>query len=524
MNACDEILRLGLSRLDESALITYGADAGAGTEPAVFTHAALRRLIAQAAGVIDAAGVGKGDRVAIVMNDGEHWCAAFLGAMKLGAVPMAINTRLSSAHYAFIATDSAATLWLVEDTLVDLVGAAPAAAGARRLLCSEFAQACTSAPEREASVPCLSDSPAFWLYSSGTTGPPKGIVHSHASCAASGKLLREVVGIGAGDTVLSTSKLFFAFALDNALLGPLAMGAVTVLNAAWAEPERVAEQTARHAPRIVMSVPSFFRRLLALDPSRLAPFRDVDFFYTGGERVPDAVATEWEAASGRPLSACYGMSETYCNAIAHYPGRERLGSCGELLPGVVVDLRDHAGAGVPPGEPGVLWLRHPTIALRYHRDEFNARSFEGAWFCTNDLFTCDAEGHFWHQGRADELLKVAGQWVKPGEVEEAALAAGLASEAACVVAPDQDGFDRLGLFIVPAADRVNLDGSADAEAARDDVLALLETALRARLPRHSLPRWIRQIDELPRTPTGKVQRFRLRELLLAEQSPASIAR
>ncbi len=507
MNACDEILRAGLARPDEPALIAYASDAGLVAAPRVFTHGALRRLVGQAAAVIAAAGVRPGERVAILMDDGAHWCAAFLGAIKLGAVPMAINTRLSAEHYAFIATDSAATLWLVEDALIDRVGEAPGLAGARLIVANDFEAACVRVPEMTASLPCAASDPAFWLYSSGTTGPPKGIVHSHASCAGSGHLLREVVGIAVGDTVLSTSKLFFAFALDNALLGPLRLGATTVLNAAWAEPERALEQVVRHRPRLFMSVPSFFRRLLAMPRERLEPFHSVEFFYTGGERVPDAVANEWLAVSGHPLAGCYGMSETYCNAIANYPGRERLGSCGELLPGVRASLRAVGGAPAAPGEPGVLWLHHPTIALRYHREEFNVRAFERGWFCTNDLFTTDAEGHFWHQGRADELLKVAGQWVKPGEVEEAALAGGLATEAACVVVPDEDGFDRLALFIVPAP-------SLDLHAV--DRVTRIDAGLRDRLPRHSLPRWIRVVDELPRTPTGKVQRFRLRERLLGE--------
>ena len=507
MNACDEILQAGLARPDEPALIAYASDAGLVAEPRVFTHAALRCLVGQAAAVIAATGVRPGERVAILMDDGAHWCAAFLGAIQLGAVPMAINTRLSTEHYAFIAADSAATLWLVEDALIDRVGEAARSAGARVIVANDFEGACVRASEQTTSLPCAPSDPAFWLYSSGTTGPPKGIVHSHASCAASGHLLRDVVGIAAGDLVFSTSKLFFAFALDNALLGALSLGATTILNAAWAEPERALEQAARHRPRLFMSVPSFFRRLLAMDRERLEPFRSVAFFYTGGERVPDAVANDWLAVSGRPLAGCYGMSETYCNAIANYPGRERLGSCGELLPGVRAVLREAGGAPAAAGEPGVLWLQHPTIALRYHRDEFTARAFEGEWFCTNDLFTTDAEGHFWHQGRADELLKVAGQWVKPGEVEEAALAGGLASEAACVVVPDQDGFDRLALFIVPARE---LDPHAV------DLPARIHAALSDRLPRHSLPRWIRVVDELPRTPTGKVQRFRLRERLLGE--------
>jgi benzoate-CoA ligase len=342
------------------------------------------------------------------------------------------------------------------------------------------------------------DEPAFWMYSSGTTGRPKAILHSHANAAHAGKLLREVVRADERTVVLATSKFFFAFALDHAFLGALACGATTILNEGWPEPEAVVEQVARHRPTLFLTVPTFFRRLLALPRGELAPFSAVRLSLTGGERLPDAVATQWRETVGTEIVSVYGMSETFCAAMCTLPGRGRAGACVVPLEGVEAKLVASDGGPVALGEPGVLWLKHPSLALRYKDPEATARAFRDRWFCTGDVFTADPDGSWTHQGRADELLKVAGQWVKPGEIEETVLADARIREAACAVVPDRDGFDRLALFVAG-------NDPARVAAARLD-----------ELPRHARPKWIREVAELPRTATGKVQRFKLRERLEAE--------
>ena len=203
------------------------------------------------------------------------------------------------------------------------------------------------------------------------------------------------------------------------------------------------------------------------------------------------------------------MSETFCNTLSMRPDHVRYGSCGAPLAGVETKVLDRDGAPAPAGEAGVLWLKHPTLAQRYHRDEHNTKAFNDGWFCTNDQFRVELDEagnpHWFHEGRADELLKIAGQWVKPSEVEEVALsyvsqAGDTIKEAACIVVTDASGFERLALYVVPAQ-----AGISDAALAQS-----LRPTLEAKLPSHSLPRWIRGIDELPRTPTGKVQRFKLK--------------
>src|SRR3990172_5217214 len=382
-----------------------------------------------------------------------------------------------------------------------------AASSGTRILCASgqgesFERLVAAASGDFAAAPTLRDDPAFWLLSSGTTRRPKAIIHSHGNCAQGGKLLREVIGADENTLVLGASKLFFTYSLDNAFLGPINIGATTILIESWPEPEQVVEQIERHRPNVVFSVPTFYRRLLNLGAAHLAPLKSVGYFYSAGERLPDVISLAWREAVGREIHSCYGMSESFVNALSCFPGRQRLGATGLLLGGVQARLLDREGREVGAGEPGVMWIRHPSLALRYDNPETTAKAFHDGWFCTGDLFVRDAEGYYYPQGRADELLRIAGQWVKPAEVEEAVLIDLRLREAACVVVPDRDGFDRLALFVVAA------------EAGEGKAIA--GTRCEQGLPQHSRPKWICEVGELPRTPTGKVQRFRLRELLLAE--------
>jgi benzoate-CoA ligase len=472
------------------------------------TYGELDAMSSRAAGALVAYGLARGDRVCFLMKDSPLFCAAYLGAMRAGLVALALNTRLTPPEHAFVLADSAGRL-LVADA--DFMESARAARGSSRLVPARgaeasFERALASASPDFASVATDAGEEAFWLYSSGTTGNPKGILHSHANAAQAGKLLREVVRADERTVVLGTSKLFFAFGLDNAFMGVLACGATTILNEGWPDPDAIVDQVLRYRPNLFLAVPSFFRRLLALAPERLAAMKTVPLNLTGGERLPEAVEAQWRSTVGTEILVLHGMSETFCNTFCNFPGRSRPGTCGHALAGVETKLLDAHGRPVAAGEPGVLWVRHPSLALRYRSDEATARLFRDGWFCTGDLFTVDADGYWSHQGRADELIKVAGQWVKPMVLEEAVLGDARIREAASVVVPDVDGFDRLALFVVG-------DGLAPGEAAR------IAASRLAPLPKYSRPKWIREVAELPRTATGKVQRFRLREGLVAERRP-----
>ena len=507
MNAAEHLLgAAALARHGDRIALVCGDES--------VSYAELAARVARAGAALTALGVRPGERVLLLMRDTPEFAAAWLGTLRAGAVAVALNTKLSEAEYRHVLADSAPRLAIIEDLFVaarpDL---AAELAGAGRLAVSGTAPgglpSWSSRLERTtAGVPAVDaapDAPAFWLYSSGTTGRPKGIVHAHRGILHAGQALREF-GIGAGDRVFTTSKCFFAYGLEHGLLGTLALGATSIVCAEWPEAEMALAIVARHRPAAFFSVPSFYRRLLALPAQRLEPFRGVRRFVAAGERLPRQLIEQWRKAVGGEVLSLYGMSETFCACMITPPGTSNGARTGRPVEGVQTRLLDADGRETAPGEPGVLWLRLAALASGYvNLPEQTREQFRDGWFCTRDLFLRDSEGFFLHQGRSDELVKVAGQWVQPGELEEAALAEASVAEAACVPVPDADGLERLALFVAARGD--------EREAAR----AAAEACER-NLPRHKRPKWVRTVAELPRTATGKVQRYKLRELLERELS------
>jgi benzoate-CoA ligase len=253
-------------------------------------------------------------------------------------------------------------------------------------------------------------------------------------------------------------------------------------------------------------VPSLYRRLLAEPAQRLEPFRQVRRFGAAGERLSTQLVARWRSAVGGELLSIYGTSETLCACMATLPGTSDGARTGIPLSGLEVRLLDAQGKPTLAQGPGVLWLRHPALAAGYvNLPEQTRAQFKDGWFCTRDVFVRDAQGFFIHQGRSDELIKVAGQWVRPAELEEAVANEPAIVEAACVVVPDGDGLERLALFVAS-------NGDADA------ALRTAQQACERSLPRYKRPKWVRVVEQLPRTATGKVQRFKLREILERERA------
>ena len=498
--------------LGPAALARHGARTALVCAEEAVSYSDMAARVARSSAALAALGVRPGERVLLLMRDTPEFAAAWLGAVRAGAVAIALNNKLNEAEYRHILADSGARLAIVEDIF----------AAARSDLTAELARDGRIAVAGDASglpawrdrlrtapeIPALDvrpETPAFLLYSSGTTGKPKGIVHAHRGFGSLGLAFR-ALDIGEGDRIFTTSKFFFAYGLEHGLLGSLALGATSIVYPDWPDPEAVIDLVARHRPAAMFSVPTIYRRLLAQPHRRLAPFRQVRRFVAGGERISSQLVGQWHEAVGRELLNLYGMSETFCACMMTPPGTSDGARTGVPFPGVEVRLRDTAGSQPARDEPGVLWIRHPAQAAGYaNLPEQTREQFSDGWFCSRDVFVRDAEGYYVHQGRSDELLKIAGQWVQPGELEELAALEGAIAEAACVPVPDADGLERLALFVTAHGD--------PAAAQR----AAMEACERA-LPRHKRPTWVRAVDELPRTATGKVQRFKLREILERELS------
>jgi benzoate-CoA ligase len=472
--------------LGAAALARHGASEAILCGDERLTYAQLAARVRRAAAALRELGAQPGERVLLAMRDTPEFATAWLGAVHAGAVAVGLNNRLGDAEYRHIIADSAPRLVLAEEDF-----ALARVAGSRL---ADFRELARKAREVEAHA-VHAEAPAFMLYSSGTTGRPKGIVHAHRAFASLGASLR-AFGIGRGERVFATSKFFFAYGLDHGLLAPLALGACAVLYPEWPEADSVLEVAVRHRPAALFSVPTLYRRLLAQPSARLAPLRAVRRFVAGGERISAPLFAQWREAVGGEILSLYGMSETFLACVVTAPGTSDGARTGRPLPGVETRL----------DEAGVLWVRHPAQARGYaNLPEETARLFRDGWFCTRDVFTHDPAGFLVHQGRADELIKVAGQWVQPGELEEVAARCASVVDAACVPVAEDGGSERLALFVI---------ARGDAEGAVRAVSALCEELL----PKFKRPKWVRAVGELPRTATGKIQRYKLREILARELS------
>ena len=494
-----------------TAFLDDAIGSGAGDRPAIVTPTetvTYRELLARAGragNALRGLGVETEQRVALLLPDGVEWVMVFLGALRIGAVAVPLNTRLSAAEWAAMLRDSrarvlvadAALLAQLRPALVDLPHLRAVLAtgeGATSFHALLAAAAAECQPE-----PVTGDDMAFWLYTSGTTGGPKATVHVHRNLLACRHYAIDVLGASEQDRTFATSRLFFAYALGNALLIPLYLGAPTYLDSAWPEPAGVLRVLRAFEPTLFFSVPTFYGRLLRADLPDDA-FRSVRACVSAGERMPPELYHAWRKRFGVEMLDGLGATETIFMVLANRPGRSRAGSAGQPVPGSEVRLVDGDGRATPDGEPGVLHVRTPSCSTSYwNRLDLSRRAFVGEWFRTGDVLTRDADGFFYHDGRDDERFKVAGQWVTPGEVEAVLRSHPGVIEVGVVGAIGEGGLLKAVAFVVP----------------RDGHAATLPEALAAhaaaKLPTHQRPRQIRVVDELPRTVTGKLQRYVLRE-------------
>ncbi len=471
MNLAESLLEHG--RDDAVALIADGIAA---------TYAELRAAVAQAAGAWRALDLAPGARVAIALADDGMWVPAFLGAIRAGAVGVAVNPRFAPDDRDALAAEGGYAAWLGEER-----AHAPRHVStvlSREAWRTRLAAAAPAAPARTAA-----QAPAFWLYSSGTTGLPKAVVHAHAAVPAAARCGAEVFGIGATDRLFAPSRLFFAYPLANSLFTGLARGATVILQREWPTVDNVVATAERDRPTVFFSVPAFYRALLASGKAR-ALSRGLRLAVSAGEAIAPMLAAQWRAETGVPIRDGYGTSETLSLMLVGTPEA-----------GDATVLRPAPGVSVTPvpAEAGLarLVLQAPTIALGYwHRPDDERASFGPEGFTPGDRFSPTGDG--WrYAGRADALVKVRGRWVSLPDVESRiALAAGPAvREIAIVALRDEDGLTML------AAAYVGSGADATARAALDRALAAL--------PPHQRPARCIAVDALPRTSTGKLLRREL---------------
>jgi len=510
------------------ALLAASLDRGQAGQPAILagdrtvSYAELAAAACRCGRAFRACGVEAQDRVLLLVDDSPEFFFAYLGAMKIGAVPVALNLRSSAAELGFVIADSGCKLIVVGPAFVPLLEQA-----VRDLTAVPAIISSESGSDGHPTLADLMDGQAaeldsvlldpqdmaLWMYTSGTTGTPKGAVHLLRSLPAADRYLAAVFGVKPGDRLFCSSKLFFAFSLGHMVLAGLRLGATMVLNSGWPSAEAVAAVIERHRPDIVFSVPTLYRGLLEEKRTGSEAFRSVRHIISAGERLPESLFQQWQATTGHPILEGIGATEALMMFLANRPDDYAAGATGKPLPGVDVRLVDEAGNAITDADtPGVLWVRSACLATGYwNQEDRTAAAFQAGWYRTGDVFIRDRDGRFHHQGRADDMLKVSGQWVGPAEIEEIVLANPGVSAAAVIGVEDAEGLTRLALCLVPAdpaVDRGVLEGE-------------LTEALTARLSVYKCPRRFVYFDEFPQTATGKTQRFKLRAIAAEKLSGSS---
>ena len=463
---------------------------------------------------LKALGVRREERVMLLLLDSPEFVFGFFGAIKIGAVPIPINTVLTAADYEYLLNDSRARVLLVSEPLLakiepirdrlrymEQIVVVGGTSGADL----NYAEL-VSASEAELSPEMLSkDDACFWLYSSGTTAFPKGAVHlQHDMIVAADLYARPILDISEDDRTFSVAKLFFAYGLGNGLYFPFRVGATTILNPDKPETVRSYEIIQEHRPTIFFGVPTAYAGMLAVDnPAERFDTGSLRLCVSAGEALPAALFHRWQKLFGVDILDGIGSTEILHIFISNRPGRIKPGSTGEIVPGYEARITDEQGRDVATGEVGDLLIKGDSICTCYwNKHEATKDTMQGQWIRTGDKYKRDDEGYFWYQGRGDDMLKVGGIWVSPVEVESVLAQHPAVLESAVVGVGDGAGLIKPKAFVV-------LKNSSGVN--RDELAVELQNFVRANAAVYKYPRWIEFVTELPKTATGKIQRYKLRQ-------------
>jgi benzoate-CoA ligase len=500
-NAAADLLEPNLaSNPDKTAIIDHRGEC---------TYALLADRVARMAGVFQALGVRRDQRVLLCLTDTRDFPTVFLGAIRAGVVPVPLNTLLTSEDYSWLLQNSGATAVFVSGEISDKWSSISAMEPYVRFVSCDggpwndldalLADA-TPAPEP---ANTHRDDVAFWLYTSGSTGRPKGAMHLHGSLRLTANLFGiGTLGIGQDDVIFSVAKQFFAYGLGNSLTFPFAAGATAVLFNGRATPDAISDLIVRHKVSVLGSVPTFLASWLShADCPSQKDALALRLAISAGEALPSHLSKAFTDRFGAEILDGLGSTEMLHIFVSQRAGTVRHGCTGRVIDGYRIRLVLEDGSEAPAGDIGNLQVSGPTTAIGYWRNrEKSVETFCGEWTITGDKYVMDAEGWLAYAGRTDDMLKVGGIYVSPIEVEEVLASHPKVLEAAVVGAQDSEGLIKPHAFVV-------LHNGVRAD---DDLSSVLKAYVKGHLAPYKYPRWISFVDELPKTATGKIQRFRLR--------------
>ena len=461
-------------------------------------------------------GVRSGECVLLSLEDTPEFLYCFFGAIKIGAVAVPVNPQLKPREYEYLFNDTRATVALVSESLVpQLEWISPerlrylremVVVGRPNQRFPTLSQAMDGSSSRLEAESTGQDGVAFWLYSSGSTGPPKACIHRHQDMMVCSELYaRGVLQMSDRDRCYSVARLFFAYGLGNAGYFPLYCGATTILSPARPTPAGIYANIERYRPTLFFSVPTSYASLLEYrrEDGREFDLSSVRHAISAGESLPALLFERFRQRFGVEILDGLGSTETLQSVISNRPGEVRPGSIGKVVPGYEAKIVDESGCTVAPGEIGNLMIKGDSICSGYwNQPEKTKEAFEGPWFRTGDKCYQDRDGYFWHGGRADDVFKVNGRWLSPPEVESTLVAHSAVREAAVVPREDEVGLTKPAAYVV-----LNPDFLPSNELAQE-----LKDWVAQRIGGFKRPKWIEFVAELPKTSTGKLQRFKLRHI------------
>ncbi len=513
-------------RLNAAAVfVDSHIEAGRGDKPAILcgertvTYSDLLEGVNRLGNALRDLGVRMEERVAILMPDSPECVFAFFGAMKIGAVSIPMNTMLMAKDYEYLLNDSRSRVLVVDRSLLDhiteirsqlkyvehvIVTGDEPVDGCLQL--DEIMQ--TASPDLEP-VDTSKDDSAFWLYSSGTTGFPKGTIHLHHDMIVEADRYGiETIGMREDDVSFSVAKLFFAYGLGNGLYFPLRTGGTTVLLPGRPMPETVFETVDKYQPTVFYGVPTSYAALLHLaEKTDRTSLGRVRMCVSAGETLPGHIYEKWLERFGVEILDGIGSTEILHIFISNRPGQARAGSTGQIVSGYEGKIVDEAGNELPPREVGTLYIKGDSIAAGYwNKHEQTKQTFQGAWINTHDKFLLDEDGFFWYAGRTDDMMKVGGQAVWPADVEGVLQRHPAVLESGVIGTADKNG------LIKPRAYVVLKEGNDPSDA----LIRELQDFVKKTTQPHKYPRSIIFTDELPKTATGKIKRYKLREMAAEE--------
>ncbi|MDA8236123.1 MAG: benzoate-CoA ligase family protein [Clostridia bacterium] len=509
-----EKLNCAVEMVDKNIKLGRGQKIAILCQDQSFTYEDVYKEVNKFGNALRNLGVSLEDRVLLLLLDCQQYAFSFFGAIKIGAVPIPTNTMLKAKDYLYLLNDSRAKVAVVSEDLVPLIEEVRGElrflqhlivvgnAGPNQIA---YEQLVANASTELEPADTGKDDVAFWLYSSGTTGSPKGTVHlQHDMLVATEYYAKGVLGINENDITFSVARLFFAYGLGNGLYFPFSVGATTVLNPERPEPKGIFEVIKRYKPTLFFCVPTAYGAMLQMaDKLPEVDMSSIRHCVSAGEALPKPIFEAWHKKFNLTILDGIGSTEILHIFISNQPGDIKPGSTGKPVPGYEAKIVDADGNRLPAMEVGILMIKGDSIAAYYwNKHEKSKETFHGPWINTGDNYYMDEDGYYWYVGRGDDMIKAGGIWVSPLEVENTILEHDSVQECGVVGAIDKDNLEKPKAFIV----------LKEGIEASEELAKEIQNYVKSRIALYKYPRWIEFVSDLPKTATGKTMRYVLKQL------------